>query len=173
VRSASGARRRRRLQERARRAGVGWDAIPVGSPPRGGGDPSRRRGTDDGRAQVGQPGGGDRSDERGARQYGRHQGQGLDGGRPTGWRGGLIGASYADGRHQVKWSGLGNGPREGGPSVAPGLRRDPEPGVFGGGESSDATAAGTTPVQGNGGVGDGLPSVTCGGALGRRERGGV
>jgi len=110
---------------------------------------------------------------RGARPYGRRQGQGLDGGHPAGWWGGRIGASYADGRHQVMWRGLGNGPREGGPSVAPGYWRDFEPGVVGGRESSDATAAGPTPVQVNGGVGDGLPRVKCGGAVGRRERGGA
>ena len=94
-------------------------------------------------------------------------------GHPTGWRGGRIGASNDDGPHQVKWRGLGNGPWEGGPSVAPGFWRDPEPGVVGGRESSDATAAGLAPVQVNGGVGDGLPRVKCGGAVGRRERGGA
>jgi len=104
----------------APRAGVEWEAGPVGSPPRGGGRPSRRRGADDGRGQVGRPGAGDRSDQQSARQYGRRQRQRLKGGHPTGWQGSRIGASHADGRHQVKWRGLGDGPREGGPSVAPG-----------------------------------------------------
>ena len=134
----------------ARRAGVKWEAGPVRSPPRAGGGPCRLRGADDGRGKV----------------------QGLNDGHPPGWRGGRVGASYADGRHQSRWHGLGGGLREGGPLVAPGWRRDPEPGVLGGGESSDATAAGPTSVQVNNGVGYGVPRVKCGGAVGGRERGG-
>ena len=134
----------------ARRAGVEWDAGPVGSLPRAGGGPCRLRGADDWRGQV----------------------QGLNGGHPPGCRGGRVGASYADGRHQSKWGGLGGGLREGGPSVTPGGRRDTEPGVLGGGESSDATADGPTSVPDNGGVNYGVPRVKCGRAVGGREPGG-
>jgi len=55
-----------------------------------------------GYGQVGQPCGRDPANERGAGQYGRPQGQGLDGGHPAGWRGGDVGARYAGRRHQVK-----------------------------------------------------------------------
>jgi len=91
----------------ARRVGVGRDAGQVGSPPRGGGGPHRRRDADDGRGQVGKPRGGDRSDQRGARQYERRQVEGLHGGHSPGGRGGRVGSYYADGRHQVKWRGFG------------------------------------------------------------------
>jgi len=155
-----------------RRAGAERGAGQVGSPPRGGGGPHRRRGADDGRGQVGQPGGVDRSDQRGARQYGRRQVKGLHGGHSPGGWGGCVGSCFADGRHQVKWRGLGGGPRESGPPVAPGWRRDPEPGVLGCGKSGDETAAGPAAFQVNGGVGDGVPRVKCGGAVGRRGRGG-
>jgi len=124
----------------SRRAGVGRDAGPVGSPPRGGGGPHQRRGANDGRGQVGRPGDGYRSDQRGTRQYGRRQFKGLDGGHPPGGRGGPVGAGYADGRHQVMCRGLGHSPREGGPSVTPGWWRAPEPGVLDGGESGNLPA---------------------------------
>ena len=50
--------------------------------------------------------------------------------------------------------------------VAPGQRRAPEPGVLGGGESSDSIAAAPPPVQVKGGVGVGLPRIECGDKVG-------
>ena len=154
----------------ARRLGGRWDAVPVRAPPCCGKGPHRRRCADDGRGQVGWPGNGDRQDQRGVRQDGRRQLKRVDGGHPPGAGGGRVGAGHADGRHLVQWRGRGDGPREGGSSVAPCWRRYPEQGVVGGGESGDATAAGPASVQVNGVVGDGVPRVKLGGAVGRRSR---
>ena len=130
-----------------RRAGIEWNAVPVRAPPCGGGGPSRWRGTGAGHGQVWQPGGGDHADEWGACQYGRPRVQELDGGHNAGWRGGGVRARYAGRRHQVEWRGFVDGAGEGGPSVAPRSRRDPDPGVLGGEESSDTIAVAASPVQ--------------------------
>jgi len=151
-----------------RRAGIEWNAVPVRAPPCGGGGPSRCRGTGAGHGQVWQPGSGDHADEWGACQYGRPRVQELDGGHNAGWRGGGVRARYAGRRHQVEWRGFVDGAGEGGPSVAPRSRRDPDPGVLGGGESSDTIAVAASPVQFNGGVCVGFPLVEYGDAVGRR-----
>jgi len=120
---------------------------------------------------VGKPCGGVPAGGRGVGQYGRPQGQGLDGGHPAGLRGGGVCTCDAGRRHQVKWRGRGGVPGQGSPPVAPGQRRAPEPGVLGGGESSASTAAAPPPVQVDGGVGVGLPRVECGDAVCWRGRG--
>jgi len=159
------------------RGGYGFLAVDSRGADRGDGFPkcgARRAGVEGdagvGYGQVGQPCGGVPAGGRGAGQYGRPQGQGLDGGHPAGWRGGGVCACYAGWRHQVKWRGLGGGAGEGSLSVAPGQRRAPEPGVLGGGESSDLTAASPPPVQVDGGVGVGLPRVESGDEVGGRGR---
>jgi len=130
----------------ARRANVEWDAGV-------------------GHGQVGQPCGGVPADGRGAGQYGCPQAQGLDGGHPAGWPGGAVCSCFAGRRHQVKWRSICGGAGKGSPSVAPGQRRAPEPGVLRGGESSDSTAAAFSPVEVNGGVGVGIPRVESGDAV--------
>jgi len=126
-----------------------------------------------GYGQVGQPCGGVSAGGRGAGKYGRPQGQGLDGGHPAGWRGGGVGTFHAGRRHQVKWRGRRGVPGQGSPPGATGQRRAPEPGVLGGGESSNPTAASPPPVQVEGGVGVGLPCVECADAVGWGGRGRV
>jgi len=49
-------------------------------------------------------------------------------GHPSGERGAPVDFNYGDGRHQIRWRGIGGGPRKGGLSVVPGWRRDPESG---------------------------------------------
>ena len=52
--------------------------------------------------------------------------------------------------------------------MAPRSRRDPDPGVLGGEESSDTIAVAASPVQFNGGVCVGFRLVEYGDAVGRR-----
>jgi len=135
----------------ARRAGVMWDASQVGSPNprRRGSEPAARR----------------RRRARPSRAVRRRRPLGRAGSppvrappRPRARRRpphGLAGWPHRRVlRQRAQW-------------------RDPEPRVVGGRESSDATATGPTPVHVNGGVGEGLSRVKCGGAVSRRERGGA
>jgi len=118
-----------------------------------------------GYGQVGQPCCGVLAGGRGAGNYGRPQGQGLDGGHPAGWRGGGVGTCHAGRRHQVKWRNRGGVSEKGSPPGAPGQRRATEPGDLGGGKSSNSTAASPPPVQVDGRVGVDLPRVECADAV--------
>jgi len=126
------------------RGGYGFLAVDGSGADRGNGLPrcgARHAGAEwdagVGNCQVGQPCGGVPAGGRGVGQYGRPLGQGLDSGHSAGWRGGGICTFEACRRHQVKWRGRGGVPGRGSPPAAPGQRRAPEPGVFGGGDSSN------------------------------------